>query len=261
MTTGLRLAVAAALVAALGAGCGRVETLSHRLADLPDAVRRPLSDTLWETGSLFAWAGHRTMRCEITRTTHQPIGDVVSHEVWRLDLESGHFRIDKPELTQTVAFDGLGWHITWNGKETDNLEMRAAAAGDAMIIRQIMTMPFGLLDPGLKLEYVGTRTGPAEARQWDVLLATCQGALGAGAEDRLAVEINKTTHRVDGAAIRWQEPPFLGQGWRVALDEWRPVDGIKVAHRWRFWPTDDKGAAGGPPRYTFTVTAVAWDVN
>jgi hypothetical protein len=160
---------------------------------------------------------------------------------------------------QTVGYDGLGWHITFGGKTTENLELRAAAAGDAMIIRNLLPMPFSLLDPSLKLEYVGTRTGPAEARQWDLLMATSRGVLDTGVEDRTVVEINKANRRVEGVVLRWQEPPFLGRPWRVTLDEWQPVDGLRVAHRWQFWPTDDKGLAAGPPRYTYTLTAVTWD--
>jgi hypothetical protein len=255
------LVVAVAVLAATACtGCGRVDVLTSRLSNVPDASRRPLSDCLWQSGSVYRWASHRTLRCEITRTDHEAGADVVSREVWLLDTVGGRVRIEKPDLRQVVTYDGSAWRVFVDGRETPDLELRANAGGEAMIARQILPMPFGLLDEGLGFEFAGERIGPAEARTWIRLRATYAGATGCDPADRTLIEINKRSRLVDAAVLTWQESPFLGSTWRVALDVWQPVDGVLIAHRWRFTPADETGAADGRVRWTFEVTAAAWDV-
>jgi hypothetical protein len=257
MTRGLRWAVAVALVAAAGAGCARVDVLAGRLADMPDAVRQPLGDCLWEHGSFYAWARHDTLRLEITRTEHNPAGDRVSREVWRLSPADGHFRIDKPDLRQVIAADGLGFRVLVDGRETSDLELRADAAADALLIRQVMPLPFSLLAPGLTIQHLKVRTGPAEAKTWDQLLVT--GLADGAKADRMIVEIDRATHRLEAVVLAWQESPFLGRSYRMTMDEWWPVDGLRLSHRWRLAAVDDSGAARDRPQWTFQVTAAAWD--
>jgi hypothetical protein len=251
---------AVALAVAAGAGCGREAAIDSRLSNLPDPVRRPLSDGLWKCGSIYTWAAKQTLRCEITRTEHRETGDVATREIWLLDLASGHFRIERLGQWQVTAYNGTAWHVWVNGKETEDLELRAAATSDALLIRQIMPMPFSLLESGLNLQEVGPRIGPAEARSWDRLLATFPAAGSLPLEDRTLVEIDRKSRRLDAAVITWWEPPFLGCPYRVTLDEWWAVGDLAISHRWRFTPADETGAAVGRPQWTIEVTAAAWDV-
>jgi hypothetical protein len=260
MRAHLAIILAAAVVATAGSGCGRVEVLTSRLADMPDTARRPLSDCLWQSGSVYRFAAHYNLRCEITRTDHGPGEPTARREVWLVDLVGGRFRIDRPDLGQVVAFDGTLWRVFVQGRQTDDLDALADAGGDGMIARQILPLPFSLLDGGLALRFAGERVGPLEARRWIRLLVDYGGAPGYNPADRMLVEIDKAARRVDAAVITWQESPFFGGTWRVTLDEWLPVDGLLVAHRWRMGLANESGAAEGAVRRTYEVTAAQWDV-
>jgi hypothetical protein len=246
---------------AAAGGCARKDVLFDRLRAMPDDhARSVLGDCLWAGGSIFRWADHRTARWELTRSDFRPDGRASSDEVWLLDLETGHFRIEKPAAREVTVFNGAVWRVFAGGKETGDLGLRALAEGDAMILRQLATMPFSLTDPGLKIAYVGTRTGPAEAKTWDRLLVTYPPGAGYTAADRTIVEINRATRRVDAVVACWSADPFLGGCYRVEMDEWLPVADLVLARRWRFYPADAKGVALGPVRWEFQVRSAALDV-
>jgi hypothetical protein len=255
----LSVILAVATVAGAGAGCNRVETLTSRLADMPDTARRPLSDCLWQSGSIYKFADHQNLRCEITRTTHLPGGPAVSREVWTVDMASGRFRIDRPDFGQVVTFDGTSWRVFVGGKASDNLDLLADAGGDGMIARQIMLLPFSLLDRGLAAQFAGERLGPYEARKWIRLIVNYAGAPGYNPTDRMLLEIDKATRRASAAVVTWQESPYFGSTWRITLDDWRPVDGLLLAHRWRMYLANESGEAEGAVRRTYEVTAAQWD--
>jgi len=255
-----RAALLVVAAAAAAAGCSRQQVLLDRLRSIPDETAgRVLGDALWANGSVYRWAGHKTLRSEVTRTEHRPLGDVVSREVWTLDLVGGRLRIEKPDAREVTTFDGLAWHVFVGGKKTDDLEKRADAAGDGILARQIMPMPFSLLDPGLAIEHIGTRTGPGETRSWDNLLVTPGPGTPWESGDRMLLEFNRRTHRVDAVLACWWEPPFLGGRWRVDMDEWQTTGDVTLSRRWRLVPIDDAGAATGPVRWTLEVTAAEWD--
>jgi len=250
--------MAVATVAA--AGCSRQQILLDRLRSLPDSsASRVLGDSLWADGSVYRWARHTTLRSEVARTEHRPLGDVVTREVWTLDLVGGRVRIEKPGSREVVTFDGLAWHVFVGGKESGDLEKRADAAGDGILARQIMPMPFSLLDPGHAIEYVGVRTGPGETHSWDRLLVTLGPPSPWEPGDRMLVEFDRLTHRASAVLASWLEPPFLGGRWRVDMDEWLPTGDLVLSKRWRLTPIDDAGAATGPVRWTLEVTAAEWD--
>jgi len=247
-------------VAAVVAGCSRQEVLLDRLRGLPDETAgRVLRDALWADGSVYRWARHTTLRSQVTRTEHHPLGDVVTQEVWTLDLVGGRLRIEKPDAGQVTTFDGLAWHVFVGGKESGDLELRADAAGDALLARQVMPMPFSLLDPGLAIEHVGTRTGPGETRSWDNLWVTLGPGTPWESGDRMLLEFNRQTHRVDAVLACWWESPFLGGRWRVDMDLWWPTGNVTLSRRWRLTPIDDAGVAAGPVRWTFQVTGAEFD--
>ena len=254
-------ALALAVATLLGGGCARKDVLFDRLRDVSDArAREALSDALWQSGSIFEWACHRTMRLEVVRTDHQPAGSTSSPEVWLLDLVDGRWRIEKTAAHQVTVFDGRSWRVLVGGRETDDLRQRAESAGDGLLVRQLATMPFGLLDPGLAISFAGTRTGPAEAKVWNRLFVTYAAAAGFDPADRMVVEVNQATRWVDAIFVCWKEAPFMGACWRVDMDEWFPADGLSVSRRWRLTPVNVEGAAIGPTRWTFEVKAVTFDV-
>ena len=255
-------AVAAAVLAlALAGGCARRDVLAGRLRDIPDDyARRVLSDSIWACGNIYRWADHTTLRLEVARTDHTPGAEIRSDEVWLLDLAGGRVRIEKTAARQVTVYDGASWRVFIQGKETRDLEARAQAAGDVAIVRGLATLPFGLLDPNLKIMYVGTRAGPGEARVWDRLLVTCQAGSGIEPGDRTVVEINQQSRRVDAVLITWSESPFLAGCYRVEMDEWWTLGHLALAHRLRLAPIDDKGVATGPVRWTFEVRSATFDV-
>jgi hypothetical protein len=238
-----------------------------------DYARRVLADSIWACGDIYRWADRRTLRLELTRTEHRPArqgdavaspaGDIAADEVWLVDLEGGRVRIEKPAArpaTVTLAGDGLSCRVFVAGKPSGDLLLRAAAAGDVAIARTLALLPFSLLGPGLKIAYVGTRSGPGETRTWNRLLVTYDPGTGYEPGDRTLVEFNKDTHFVDAAFICWGEDPFLGGCWRVDMDEWWTAAGLTLAHRWRFVPVSETGVPTGPVRYTFQVRSMTFDV-
>ena len=247
------------MLAAL-AGCTRRDVLTGRLRSMPDDyARRVVADSVWACGNIYRWADHRTLRLDVTRTDHRPGAETAGDEVWLLDLVGGRVRIEKPAARQVIVYDGLSWRVFVEGKAVaSDLELRAAAAGDVAVARALAPLPFSLLDPGPKIIYVGTRTGPGEARVWDRLLVTYEP--GGRTPSRTLVEFNKETHRVEAAFISWAEAPFLGRCYRVDMDEWWTVADLALAHRWRFVPVSETGAPTGAVRYTFQVRSAAFDV-
>jgi len=255
----LWLAAGLLLAAALG-GCSRRDVLTARLREMPDDyARRVVADAVWAGGSVYTWAERRTLRLDLVRTDHLPGAQAASDEVWLVDLAGGRVRIEKPAARQVITYDGAAWRAFVAGKASADLELRAAAAGDVALARALAPLPFSLLEPGLRIEYVGTRTGPGEARTWDRLLVTYAGG-GYQPGDRTVLEFDRETHRLDAAFISWAEAPFLGGMLRVEMDEWRTVAGLALAHRWRLTPVDEAGRPTGPVRYTFRVRSARFDV-
>jgi hypothetical protein len=253
-------ALLAALVAA--GGCAqRKDVLLSRLREIPDArAHQVVGDALWVHGSFFAWATHENLRMEVTWTEHRPDGDVASDEIWLLDLAGGRFRVERPAEKQVTVYDGSTWRVFVDGKPSDDLVLRGRAAGYALLVREIVPLPFSLLDPGVKIEYVGTRTGPAEARTWNRLLVTYPPSSGLDRSDRTVVEVEKESRRVSRVLGCWAEPPFMGSCWRVDADEAWETQGIALGHRWRFTPVNDAGAPTGPMRWTLAVKSMIFDV-
>jgi hypothetical protein len=255
-------AVAAAILAlALAGGCARRDVLTGRLRGMPDDhARRVLSDSIWACGDIYRWAGHTSLRLEVERLDQTPGAEQRSDEVWTVDLAGGRVRIEKPAARQVAVYDGASWRLFIQGEETRDLEARAWAAGDVAVVRGLATLPFGLLDATARIMYVGTRTGPGEARVWDRLLVTYAPGSGFEPGDRTLLEFNKQSRRVDRAFITWSEAPFLGGTYRVEMDEWWTLGQLALAHRLRFVPVDDKGVPTGPVRWTVEVRSVRFDV-
>ncbi len=260
-----RWSVAAALAAGLGmvlagTACSRLDRASSRIDRIAsDQARGLVRDCLWKHGSVPRWVEHRTVRCEVERIEHAPGGDRVSREVWVLDTAGGRVRIEQPDADRVIVANDLGVGLFVGGKRAGDLDSRDEAVGLAREVRELLAMPFSLLDPGLEIEYLGSETGPAEARVWDRLLVSYGRGSGASSSDRAVVEIRRETSRVEAVVIRWSELPFLGRRYRVQMDDWRPEEDLLVSHRWRFFPTDEAGQAAGPPCWTVRVKRWEWD--
>lgn len=252
--------MAAVCLAGTWASCSRQSVLSDRIAAIDnETAREVLRDCLWRHGSHYTWVEHRALRWEVTRTEHRPLGDVVSGEVWVLDTVGDRVRIERPERRQvTLASDGRT-RVFVDGRETQQAELLAEAAGDVRLVREIGPMPFSLLRPGLGITYLGTRVGPGEARSWHRLLVTYGAASGAAARDRLLVEVRRSTREAASATIRWSEFPLLGQRYRVVLDDWREEGGLRLARRWRLYPLATDEGPPGPLRYSVRVDRLALD--
>jgi len=258
---------AAAVALVLLAGCSRLQQANARLdAIASDQARGLVRDCLWKHGSVPRWVKHETVRCDVERIEHapgfaqaEPGGDRVSREVWVLDTAGGRVRIEQPDADRVIVAGGPGGSLFVGGKRAGDLESRDEAVGLAREVRELLAMPFSLLEPGIDIEYLGSETGPAEARVWDRLLVRYGRGSGASSNDRAVVEIRHETSRVEAVIIRWSELPFLGRRYRVQMDDWRPEEDLLVSHRWRFFPADDAGQAAGPPRWTVRVKRWEWD--
>ena len=157
-------------------------------------------------------------------------------------------------------FDGSTWRFFANGQSIADMATRDRLAGAARVAQELAPMPFSLLGPGLDIGFMGTHSGPGEARTWERLLVVFTGASGRSASDRMIVEIRDSTHRVEAAQIRWTELPFATRPFRVEMDDWHEHDGLVLAHRYRFFQADEKGEATGPVRYEVRVADIALDV-
>ncbi len=249
--------LAVAVVAAAAAGCSRCDTLSRRLDAIEDeTARRIVRDAVWAHGSKYRWAECQVLRAEVTRTEHRPHGDADTHEVWLLDPVGGRFRIERPARREVTVFDGSRLRLFRNGAETTDLAARGRAAGDARLVTELLPMPLSLAREGCDLLYVGTRTGPGEARTWHRLMVTCGPASGYSGDDRTVVEVRKGSDRVETVLIRWSEDPFFGRLMRVRMEDWRPADGLVISRRWRLTPIDEAGVPTGPVLYTIRIRSV-----
>jgi hypothetical protein len=257
----IRAAAAAAAGAILvsGAACSRAAVYKERLnAIASDTARAVLRDTLWAHGSFYRWADHRTLRCEVTWTDVRPLATTARQVVWLLDTERGRLRIEHPAEGRVTLFDGMTWRILADGKETADAVVRMDAAGEARVLRELATVPFSLLEPGLDIGYLGCRAGPAEARAWEQLLVAYRGAGDQAGTDRTVVEVRRQTHRVEAAIIQWPELPFAGRRYRVELDDWHERGGVVLARRYRFYPADESGRRAGGMRFEARVTRLEW---
>lgn len=257
------LAVLAMLAAA---GCGRLAQVNSRLdAITDDRARTDLRDCLWAAGSKYAWVGHDTLRCQVTRTEHTPAGDRQTEEVWLLDIWGGRVRMERPPATpeappEVAVFDGNQWRVFVGGQPSDDPRKRAEAKGWGRAVLELLPLPLSLLGPSRGIEYVGTVVGPGEARSWDRLLVTYRDRPRVNRSDRLVVEIDRATRRIDAVLLQWSEAPFDGRQFRVDLDMWLPVKDLLVTQRWRFTPIDDQGTPTGKPCYTVGIRDAAFDV-
>jgi hypothetical protein len=269
-----RLLPAAAVALALLAGCSRLQQANARLdAIASDQARGLVRDCLWEHGSVPRWVEHQTVRCEVERIEHAPVsarakpgfaeatpgGDRVSREVWILDTAGDRVRIEQPDADRVIVANDMGVGLFVGGKRAGDLESRDAAVGLSREVRELLVMPFSLLDPGLEIAWLGSETGPAEARVWDRLLVYYGRGSGASSRDRAVVEIRRETSRVEAVIVRWSELPFLGRRYRVEMDDWRPEEDLLVSHRWQLFPADETGRAAGPARWTVRVKRWEWD--
>jgi len=216
----------AALAAGWAAGCGRADLVHRRIEAVPDPhAREVLRDCLWAHGSVYRWADQDTVRCEVTRTEHRPLGDVAVEEVWLLEVWTGRLRIERPATREALLCDGHTWRRFVGGRSADDLEARGEAAGLGRAVRELLTMPLGLVLAGGEIQYVGTRPGPAEARTWERLMLTYPGPR----RDRAVAEIDGRTHRLDALLAAWPQVPFMGRLLRMELDDWRPVGDLLVS--------------------------------
>ncbi len=239
----------------------RVDDLAARLrGEADEQALLVIRDCLWQAGSIYTWADYKTLRLAVTRTEHRPIGDIEAMEVWLFDLAGGRLRIENQAARLITVFDGWTWRTFVDGAETRDLQVRADAYGEAVLARRLAALPFALLAGRQKVKYVGTRTGPAEARLWHRLLVTYPAPAGWNAGDETVLEIEKGSGRLDAALIRWADAPFMGRPYRVDMDEWSGAGGLDLSRRWRLTPIDESGAPTGPVRYTLEVTSARFDV-
>jgi len=281
------LAGVAALAAA--GGCSRLSVLDGRIDAIGDAeARRLIRDALWVGGSKYEWIKHDTIRAEVTRTDHAPLGDVVIDEVWLLGLWDGKVRMEvsAPLTTgglsasagatlaagtidpgehppsaaagprQVTVFDGKAWRTYVDGRESSDLDAKARAALSARLARELLVMPLALTEPDLRIRYAGTRAGPAEARLWERLLVTYAPEAGRAPGDRMVVEVLKATRQVDSVLIQWQDYPLVGRPLRVDMKLWEATDGLYTSRLWRFYPADEKAERTGPEQCTVRVRKV-----
>ena len=257
----LILPVLALGLAALGPACSRVDTYKARLdAVAEDEGRTALRDTLWAQGSLYRWADHHNVQFTVRWTTFTPLAATPSDEVWLLDTAGGKFRLEVPSKNLVTLFNGWSWRFFAGGKPLEDLAACERLSGVARVAQELAPMPFSLLGPGLDIRSMGTATGPGEARAWQRLLVAYSAAGGRSVHDRMVVEIRDSTHRVEAAQVRWAELPFASRAYRVEMDEWHEHNGLVLAHRYRFYWADEKGAATGPIRFELRVMDVALDV-
>jgi len=258
----LRLAAAAAVATILcgGAACSRAAVYADRVGAIAsDPARAALREALWAHGSLYRWADYRVLRCEVEWSEPRPLATTTRRAVWLLDTERGRLRIEHPAAQEVVLFDGLAWHFAAGGREMSDGAARMHAAGEARVARELVPLPFSLLEAGLEIGYLGHRDGPAEARSWDQLLVAYRDGTGHETADRLVVEIRRETHRVEAVVLQWPELPFADRRYRVELDDWRPEGDVVLAHRFRFYPADASGRRAGDLRLEVRVTRMQWD--
>jgi len=252
------LPVAVALV--LLAGCSRLERAQARLDAIESAPARGLvRDCLWKHGSIYRWFEHDRLRIEVERTDHAPAGDVMRAEVWTWDLARDRVRIERPSAAEVIVADGFGWGVFVGGKRSADLETRDEAVGAVRLVRELAAMPWSLLEPGRRIEYLGSEMGPAEARVWDRLLVRYGRGSGGSADESAVVEVRRDTGRVEAVIVRWNELPLADRRWRIEMDDWRPEGGVLVSHRWRLFPADDAGARAGPVRWMLRLVRWTWD--
>jgi hypothetical protein len=273
----LQLWVAGAVLLAAAGGCSRLSTLESRVATIGDPEARLLiQNALWVGGSKYAWTKHDTMRAEVTWTEHTPQGDVSTDEVWLVGLWDGTVRIEMPapglpsrerELAGAAArrevtvFDGAKWRTYVAGIESADPAAKSRARLAARLARELLIMPFAMTGPGLRIQYVGTREGPGEAKVWERLLVTYASEAGHPAGDRMVVEILKATRQVDSVTLQWHEYPLSGRLLRVDLKLWQAADGISTSRLWQVRPVDDQGRVTGDEWFTIRVNRVEFDAG
>ncbi|MFO8012923.1 MAG: hypothetical protein R6X20_06400 [Phycisphaerae bacterium] len=253
--TGILLCVA--LLAAVPAGCSRLDRLSARLdAVRDDRARTLLRDAVWHHGSRYAWAEAGALRAEVTWTAHRPLGDEVRREVWTVDPVTDACRIEVPAEGETIVRDGAGLRLERGGEPVADALARARAAGRVRLATELLTLPASLVGQGRRPVHAGTEVGPGGTRTWDRLMVVYGPGRGGNTGDRMVLFVRDGGRRVDRALVRWSEPPFIGRTMRVDLDLWRPAGGLRISRRWRFTPADDAGEAAGPVRYTVRIEAI-----
>jgi len=251
------LLCAAAVTAAVLAGCSRADRLSARAdAVRDDRARTLLRSALWHHGSKYAWAEAGSLRAEVAWTEHRPLGDRTRREVWTVDPVTEDCRIEVPAEGETIVSGGLGLRVERGGKRVADALARARAAGRVRLATELLTLPVSLLSQGRRIVHAGTEVGPGGSRTWDRLMVVYDAGRGGERGDRMVVAVGGEGRRIDRALLRWSEPPFIGRTMRVDLDLWQPAGGLRISRRWRLRPADEAGDPAGPVRYTVRIEAI-----
>jgi len=252
-----RMLATALAVAALTAGCSRLDRLDARIdAIADDTARNLVRDVLWEDGSKYAWADAGPLRADVVWTEHRPAGELAIRQVWTVDPVAWTCRVETPGTDEVAVFDGAGLRLRRGGRVVTDPLARARAAGQVRMATELLIMPASLAGPDREVLYVGQRTGPGEARAWRRVMVTYGRSAAAPEGDRMVVEIREGAHRVDRVLARWSELPFAGRPMRIDMGDWRPVGDLVVSRLWRFTPVGETGEAIGPVRYTVRVVEV-----
>ncbi len=224
---GRRLALAA--VALVAAGCARYQVLQGRIDAIGDAgARTVVRDLLWRHGSIYAWADLATMEAEAEVVSHGPGGDAAWTERWRLDVQEAALTRTAPEAALPPA-------------RRPGFEAVAAA---------MLAAPLVPVRPGRTVRRLDPRVGPAGTPTWNRLRVTDPGG------DVTVLETGAATGRLDAAVLAWRTMPWPGAPLRVALDDWRTVGAVRIAHRWRLYGADLGGRAAGPTLVTVRLRNV-----
>jgi hypothetical protein len=239
-------------------GCHRPGALRRRLDAIEDpTARRVLSDCLWHHGSIYRWDDVEAIRFEADFVEHTGMGDVTTPEVWLLEARDGHVRIEQagPRSASppaTMVFDGRRIRLYSGREQVRDAGLLAGAAGRIRMVRELAPLPFSALAKDRRFAYGGLERGPAETRAWH-RLRMIYDEDDAGS---MVLRVRDGTRQATGADVRWPDVPFGGRTLRVEMDDWRPVGGLLLAHRWRLRAMEEGGEPVGPALYTVRVERI-----
>lgn len=255
---GAALGAALVVMMTTAIGCHRPGALRRRLDAIEDpTARRVLSDCLWHHGSIYRWDDVEAIRFEAAFVEHADVGDVTTPEVWLLEPHDGRVRIERAGPASsgppaTMVFDGRRLRVYSGREEVRDAELLDRAAGRIRMVRELAPLPFSALAKDRRFAYAGLDRGPAETRAWHRIRVTYDEE-DAGS---VVLRVRDRTRQATGAEVRWPEPPFGGRTLRVEMDDWRPVGGLLLAHRWRLRPVKEGGEAPGPTACTVRVERI-----
>jgi len=207
------------------------------------SARSVVERAIAQSGGMANWRQLEGLELEMDWITYESGREVRNPgRVQMATTEAPRIRVHYTKLDQVFAAGDMGPWVMMRGKPDDNRDFIARAQFTAAMMRLFLALPFNLAERGVVLQKVEPVTWAGT--DFDaVTVGFTPAAAYPFPRDTLTLWFNRTNGLLDrcffvstgeGSAFEGPPPHYLWIRWQ----DWRPVSGAPIAHRWEFFRSD-----------------------